>query len=64
MRNVRGGFKEMKTADLIFGHSEFEMPAETWAHNLGHVFDVKWSHSSRGTIKDSGILRKVGEGTR
>lgn len=33
MRKLRGGPEEMKMMDLIFGHTEFEMPAEMWARN-------------------------------
>lgn len=62
MRNLRGGFKEMKTADLIFGHGEFKMPAETWAHNLGHVFDLKWSHSSEAPLKTQAYSEKWARG--
>ena len=54
----------MKITDLIFGHSEFETPAEMWAHNSGDLSDLKQSHPHGGISKDLRILRKVGSGTR
>lgn len=59
MKNLQGGFKKVKRTHLIFGHTEFVMPAEMWVRNSGDLSDLK----NGGIIKDSGILRKVGTGT-
>lgn len=63
-RSDQGEAEEMKITDLIFGHTEFKMPAKMWAHDSGDLPDLKQSHQHGGIIKDSRILRKVGRGPR
>lgn len=53
----------MKTTDFTVGHTEFEKPAETWAHNSGRVLDFKPSHQQGGIIK-AVQTGKSGRGTK